>query len=81
MPGHYNYRAYLNKQHKGWPTVSTLDGVRIYHCSACIDEAKARRPFKPKPELPELPKDGGPLDERQQFWRRLRNRFKPWVIK
>ena len=81
LPGHYNYRAYLNKKHKGWPTVSTLDGVRIYHCSACIDEAKAKGPFKPTPALPELPKDGGPLDERQQFWRRLRNRFKPWVIK
>jgi len=81
LPGHYNYRAYLNKKHRGWPTVSHLDGVMIYHCSACIDEAKTLAPFKAKPPLPDLPNDGGPLNEQQQFWRRLRNRFRPWVIK
>lgn len=81
LPCHYNYRAYLNQPKRGWATVTHLDGVKIYHNSDCMKAAKALPTPKAQPELPELPSDGGPLTERQQFWRRLRNRYRPWIIK
>jgi hypothetical protein len=81
LPNQFNYRAYLNRKQRGWPTVTHLDGVLIYHNAACIDEAKKLVPPKARADLPSLPHDGRPLDERQQFWRRLRQRFVPHVIK
>lgn len=81
LPCQYNFRAGLNKIIRNWPTVNHLDGVKIYHCSVCIDEAKALVTHKSRPELPELASDHGPLNQRQQFWRRLQNRFHPWIIK
>ncbi len=81
LPCQYNYRAYLNRRQRGWPTVTHLDGVLIYHNAACMDEAKSLPLSKPKAALPELPKDGRPLTEKEQFWRKLKLRFTPWVIK
>src|ERR1043166_172356 len=81
LPCQYNYRAYLNMRHKGWPTVSHLDGVVIYHNSACIEAAKELMPFKSKADLPDLPPDDRPLNPRQQFWRRVRQRLKPHIVK
>ena len=41
LPSQYNYRAFLApKRIRGWPTVTHLDGVMIYHNSFCIDAAK-----------------------------------------
>ena len=80
-PCQYNYRAYLNRKQRGWPTVTHLDGALIYHNAACMDEAKKLLPVKPKATLPELPQDGRPLTEREQFWRRLKARLAPHVIK
>jgi hypothetical protein len=81
LPCQYNYRAYLNRKKRGWPTVTNLDGIMIYHCFDCMDEAKQLTAVKPRAELPALPEDGRPLTQREQFWRRLRQRLKPWIVK
>jgi hypothetical protein len=81
LPCQYNYRAYLKRKQRGWPTVAHLDGVLIYHNAACVDEAKKLPHVKPKAVLSELPCDGRPLTEREQFWRKLKLRLKPWVIR
>jgi len=52
----------------------------IYHNSHCIEAAKKLIPVKPRAELPDLLPDPGPLDDRQQFWRRVRERLKPHVV-
>ena len=81
LPNQFNYRAYLNRKQRGWPTVSHLDGVLIYHNASCMDEAKQLGPVKARADLPPLPADGAPLNDKQQFWRRLRQRFVPHVIR
>jgi hypothetical protein len=81
LPCQYNYRAYFRGKRRGWPSVTHLDGVMIYHNSDCMAEAKKILPVKARADLPALPADGGPLTPREQFWRRLRNRFKPWIVK
>lgn len=81
LPCQYNYRGYLNVRYRGWPTVSHLNGVSIYHNATGIPAAKQLQSTKPVAELPELPPDPGPLDKHNQFWRRLRNRFVKHVIK
>jgi len=82
LPCQFNYRAYLNRKQRGWPTVTHLDGVYIFHNASTIDEAKKlMRKTRSRAEIPPLPDDGRPLTERQQFWRKLRLRLEPWVIK
>ena len=85
LPCQYNYRAYLkgtySKKRPGWPTVEHLDGVMIYHNATCIPGVKTLPPFKLRAALPPLPVDGRPLTPGEQFWRRLRNKFKPWVVR
>jgi hypothetical protein len=81
LPTQYNFRAYLNRSQRGWPTVTSLDGVLIYHNAACMDAAKKIGPVKPRADLPPLPKDARPLNSKEQFWRRLRQRFTPHIIK
>jgi len=81
LPCQYNYRAYLNRRQRGWPTVHHLDGVLIYHNATCMDEAKKLLPVQRRAELPALPRDQQALTPRQQFWRRVRCRLQPWVIK
>jgi hypothetical protein len=81
LPTQFNYRAYLNKKQRGWPTVTHLDGVVIYHNASCMDEAKKLGPVKSRADLAPLPQDSKPPTEREQFWRRLRQRFVKHVIK
>ena len=81
LPCQYNYRAFLKSRRRGWPTVDHLDGIMIYHNAAGIDEAKKLLPVKPKAGLPPLQNDGGPLDPRAQFWRKVKLRFQPHVVK
>ncbi|HEY2329014.1 MAG TPA: hypothetical protein VGI63_04295 [Verrucomicrobiae bacterium] len=82
LPCQYNYRCNLPiTRQRGWPTVKHLDGVIIYHNAASIIEAKKLLPVKSRAALPDLPIDGRPLSPREQFWRRLHNRFKPWIAK
>ncbi len=81
LPCQLNYRAYLNKRQRGWPTVTHLDGVLIYHNAACMDEAKQLDEVKAKAELPALPVDRGPLTGKEQFWRKLRLRLSKHIIR
>lgn len=81
LPCQYNFRAHYRRRQRGWPSVDTLDGVKIYHNATCMDAVKAMGATQPLAALPELPKDGGPLTERQQFWRRIRNRLTPHIAK
>ena len=81
LPCQFNYRAYLHKKQRGWPTVTHLDGVFIYHNAPCMDEAKQLGPVKPRADLPPLPKDLTPLTEKEQFWRKLRQRLVQHVIR
>jgi len=81
LPSQFNYRAYLNKKQRGWPTVTHLDGVLIYHNASCMDEAKKLGSIKPRADLLPLPRDEGPLNRKQQFWRRARQWFAPHIIR
>ncbi|HEX5399792.1 MAG TPA: hypothetical protein VFY06_12180, partial [Verrucomicrobiae bacterium] len=81
LPCQYNFRAYFRKRKRGWPTVQHLDGVMIYHNGDCMAEAKKSLPAKSRAALPPLPTDDRPLTPREQFRRRLRNQFKPWVVR
>jgi len=81
LPCQYNYRAYLNRKQRGWPTVAHLDGVLIYHNGPCVDKAKELASAKEKAALPELQKDERPLTEDEQFWRKLAQWQKASLIK
>jgi hypothetical protein len=81
LPCQFNFRAYFNRKQRGWPTVKHLHGVFIYHNATCMDDAKKLGPVNPRAELPPLERDPLPLNEKQQFWRRLATRLAPNVIK
>jgi hypothetical protein len=81
LPCQYNYRCHLAPvTQRTWATVPHLDGVLIYHNATCMDAAKQLKP-QPRATLPELGFDARPLTDKQQFWRRVRNRLKPHIIK
>jgi hypothetical protein len=82
LPCHYNYRAHVApERRRGWPTVPHLDGIRIYHNWRCIEAVKRGLPPAGQAALAPLSPDPGPLDSRQQFWRRLRQRLKPEIVR
>jgi len=84
LPCQYNYRAYLNRKQRGWPTVTHLDGVMIYHNGACIKEAKqlmAQAPITRRASLPALIPDGQPLDSKKIKYRRLRQWEEPHLVR
>ena len=86
LPCQYNYRAYLKgayekRKRPGWPVVDHLDGVMIYHNASCIDGVKKAAPYQARAVLPPLPVDGRALTPREQFWRKVQNRLKPWIVK
>ena len=81
LPCQYNYRAYFKRRQRGWPTVHHLDGILIYHNATCMEEAKRALPVRATANLPSLPKDSHPLNPREQFWRRLRQRLLPHIVK
>ncbi|HXG48129.1 MAG TPA: hypothetical protein VNO52_10930 [Methylomirabilota bacterium] len=81
LPCQYNYRPHLRQKQRGWPTVEHLDGVMIYHNATCMAEAKGLTAIPPIASLAPLPVDGRPLNSREQFWRRIRQRLRPWVIR
>ncbi len=81
LPCQYNYRAYFNRKQCGWPTVTHLDGVIIYHNATCMDDAKKVGRTKARAELADLQRDAAPLTTKQQFWRRVVTRLTPNIIK
>jgi len=82
LPCQYNFRAYLAPAGApGWPTVTNLDGVRIYHNSTCVEAAKKLVPVKPEATLPDLKPDALPPTPRQQFWRKVALRMRPHRVR
>ena len=84
LPGQFNYRAYLNRPQSGWPVVTHLDGVLIYHNQDCTGEAKAylgSRPVRPRAELPTLAADAGPLNREEQIWRIRLQSQEPFIVR
>jgi hypothetical protein len=82
LPCQYNYRCHiLNVRQRTIATVPHLDGVVIYHNAACMDAAKTLLPVRPKASLPDLKRDARPLTRQEQFWRRLRQRLNPHIVK
>ena len=80
LPCQYNYRCYFGMTKKGWPTVTHLEGVMIYHNGFCIEAAKRLLPIRPKADLPPLAPDARPLTRNEQLWRRLKQRLRPHII-
>jgi hypothetical protein len=76
LPCQYNYRGFLNQRRRGWATITNLDGVKIYHCRSCLEEAKKLLPVAPMPVLKPLPGDKTPPTRLQQKWRRYRHKLK-----
>jgi lipopolysaccharide biosynthesis glycosyltransferase len=81
LPCQYNFRPYYKFRKRGWPTVESLDGIKIFHNAATIKQAKADLPFKPLAELPPLQKDTEPLTRWDLFWRRVQTRLQPHIIR
>lgn len=79
LPCVYNYRAYLHRRVRGWPSTDTFDGVRIYHHDE-IEKAKALLPVNTTPPLSSLAPEAGPIGPAMQFWRRFRQRLKPHIV-
>lgn len=75
LPCQFNFRPHYNRKQKGWPTVSHLDGVVIYHNATCMEAVKRLSLLQPRAKLPDLVPDPAPLTPFQQFWRRLRTRL------
>lgn len=76
LPSQYNYRPCLAPTRiRGWPTVTHLDGVRIYHNKHCIEAAKRIAGVARHATLPELKPDQGTLSPFQKFVRRVQHRL------
>ncbi len=76
LPCQYNYRGFLNRRRFGWPTITNLDGVKIYHNRTCIEAAKKLLPVAPMPMLKPLPGDKAPLTRLQRQWRQYRHKLR-----
>jgi hypothetical protein len=76
LPCHFNYRGSLGPKPRGWPQAPNLDGIRIYHNSHWIAEAKQQIPPADRGQLSPLPPDPGPVGTWTQRWRRLRTRWR-----
>ena len=71
LPCQYNFRAHYRFKQRGWPTVESLDGVKIYHNAASMPEARKLTQVHPMAELPPLVPDAGPLTPWEQFKRKI----------
>jgi len=71
LPCQYNFRAHFRFHELKWPTVESLDGVKIYHNAASMVEAKKLETVRPLAELPPLPPDQGSLSASEQEDRRV----------
>jgi len=81
LPSQFNFRAHYRLRRRGWPTVSSLDGVLIYHNAPCVAEAKKLIPVKPLATLPELVADSAPLSNWQKFCRKMQLRREPHIVR
>jgi hypothetical protein len=77
LPCQYNFRAHFRRKVRGWPSVDSLDGVKIYHNALSMPEAKKLQIVKALAELPPLEPDTAPLTDWQKFLRKLQLRLQP----
>jgi hypothetical protein len=81
LPSQFNLRAHYKVRHRGWPTVTNLDGVLIFHSASSTDEAKKLIPVKPRAILEELEADTHPLSDWEKFLRKLQLRRQPHIVR
>lgn len=82
LPCQYNYRACLAPvRFRRWPTVTHLDGVRIYHNVYCLEAARKLLPVAARATLPDLPQDPAPPPRWRQFLRKVQLRFQPHLVR
>jgi len=81
LPCQYNFRAHFRQKVRGWPTVNSLDGVKIYHNAHSMPEAKKLTSVKPLADLPPLDPDTAPLTDWQKFMRKVQLRFQPHHVR
>jgi len=80
LPCQYNFRAHYRFHEPKWPTVETLDGVKIYHNAASMAEARKTGSFAALAALPEFVADQKPLTKFQKILRKvLLRRERHWV--
>lgn len=81
LPCQYNFRAHFRRTMRGWPTVNSLDGVKIYHNAHSMSEAKQLQSVQPLADLPALQADAGPLTNWQRFVRKVQLRLQPHIVR
>jgi hypothetical protein len=81
LPCQYNFRAHYKFRQRGWPTVESLDGVKIYHNAASMAEARKLTGVRRLAELPPLEPDAGPLTPWEQFKRKIEWRLQKHRIR
>jgi hypothetical protein len=81
LPSQFNFRAHYKFSQRGWPTVSSLDGVLIYHNSTCAAEVKKLIPLKSRATLRDLVPDTAPLSDWQKFWRKVQLRRQQHMVR
>jgi hypothetical protein len=81
LPCQYNYRCHLIPTRQ-WNIASVLhlDGVKIYHNSACMDAAKRVKSTAQNATLNPLKADITPPSLRQQFFRKVRLALTPHLV-
>lgn len=80
LPSTYNYRGFIRRRQRGWPTTQNLDGVKIYHHDECL-RALDLDAIRAAPDLPPLEPDAGPVGPWVQRWRRFQQKLKPDLIR
>jgi hypothetical protein len=81
LPCQYNFRAHFRRKVRGWPTVDSLDGVKIYHNAHSMSDVKQLQSVKPLAELPALEPDTAPLSDWQKFLRKIQLRLQPHNVR
>lgn len=81
LPCQYNFRAHFRQKVRGWPSVDSLDGVKIYHNAHSMPEAKKLESVRPLADLPPLSPDAAPLTDWQKFLRKVELRFQPHHVR
>jgi hypothetical protein len=81
LPCQYNFRAHLRRKVRGWPSVGSLDGVKIYHNALSMTEAKKMERVEPLAVLPPLEADQAPLTDWQKLLRKVQLRLQPHHVK
>ena len=81
LPCQYNFRACYHTKYPGWPTVTNLDGVKIYHNALSMAQVSQLQSVRPLADLPPLKPDVVPLTNWQKFLRKVQLRLQPHHVR